>query len=169
MKNFKIFLLTFLLFVSHFTHSNSVEKIAFLDLDYVVKNSNIGIEVIKKIDSLNNKNIEKLKKKQNQLKKLEDEIKKKQNIASSEEINKEIDNLKKKIKSFNEEKNLMVSEYNDFKNKELDNLMSKINPIIQEYMKKNSIEILLDSKNIYIGDVNSDLTEIIINEINKIN
>lgn len=169
MNNFKIFLLTFLLFILHFTHSNSAEKIAFLDLDYVVKNSNIGIEVIKKIDLLNNQNLEELQKKQNQLKKLENEIKRKQNIVSSEEIKKEIDNLKNKIKSFNEEKNFMVTEYNNFKNKELDNLMSKINPIIQQYMKKNSIEILLDRKNIYIGDVNSDLTEIIINEINKIN
>ena len=46
--------------------------------------------------------------------------------------------------------------------------MSKINPIIQNHMKQNSIEILLDSKNIFIGDVKSDLTKIIINEINKI-
>ena len=47
--------------------------------------------------------------------------------------------------------------------------MSKINPIIQNHMKENSIEILLDSKNVFIGDVNSDLTEIIINKINEIN
>ena len=45
--------------------------------------------------------------------------------------------------------------------------MRKINPIIQNYMRENSIEILLDSKNVFIGDINSDLTQIIINEINK--
>ena len=44
--------------------------------------------------------------------------------------------------------------------------MDKINPIVQKYMKDNSIELLFDSKNVYIGDKKSDLTEIIINEIN---
>ena len=32
-------------------------------------------------------------------------------------------------------------------------------------MKENSIDILINSKNIYIGSVKSDLTEALINEI----
>ena len=95
--------------------------------------------------------------------------KKKQNISSSEEITKEIELLKKKVKQYNDEKNILVSKFKNFKQKEIEILMSKINPVIQNHMKQNSIEILLDSKNIFIGDVNSDLTKIIINEINKIN
>ena len=51
--------------------------------------------------------------------------------------------------------------------KELDSLFKKINPIIQNYMNKNSIEVLLDRKNIFIGSINSDLTKILIDEINK--
>ena len=63
----------------------------------------------------------------------------------------------------------MVSEFNTFKDKELNSLFKKINPIIQDYMDKNSIEILLDRKNVFIGSINSDLTKILINEINKDN
>ena len=96
-------------------------------------------------------------------------LKKKQNIISSEEINKEIEILKKKIQEYNDEKDILVNQFNSYKKKELESIMRKINPIVQNYMKKNSIEILLDSKNVYIGDKNSDLTEIIINEINTIN
>ena len=42
-----------------------------------------------------------------------------------------------------------------------------INPIIQNYMEINSIEIVLNSKNVLIGNKNSDLTKILIEEINS--
>tara|TARA_Y100000741_G_C18093709_1_gene493853 strand:+ start:127 stop:639 length:513 start_codon:yes stop_codon:yes gene_type:complete len=157
------FVIIFFLFLSN---SYSIEKVAFINIDLVIKKSNIGIVMLSKIETLNNQNIKKLKIKQSELKDLEDKIKKKQNIASKDEINKELDTLKKKIKQYNEEKDILVSEFKNFKEKELDLIMNKINPIVQKYMKDNSIEILFDSKNIYIGDKRSDLTEIIINEIN---
>ena len=68
----------------------------------------------------------------------------------------------------NEEKNLLVSQFTKFKNSELDKLMIKINPIVQDYIKENSLEILFARKIIYIGDVNLDLTKIIINKLNNI-
>ena len=165
-KNFLYILLFFFYLTSY---SYSLEKVAFIDLDYVVKNSNLGSEVLKKIEGLNKKNLTNLNEKQEELKKIEFEIKKKQNIVSSDEINKEIQLLKNKINKYNDEKNLLVSQYNEFKNSELDKLMKIINPIIQDYMKENSIEILFDRKNIYIGDVNSDLTKIIIKKLNNLN
>ena len=61
----------------------------------------------------------------------------------------------------------MVKEFSDLKKNELEALFDKINPIIQNYMKENSIEILMNSKNIFIGNINSDLTQVLINEINS--
>ncbi|WP_145597544.1 OmpH family outer membrane protein [Candidatus Pelagibacter sp. FZCC0015] len=166
----KFFFFHLILFFFYLTsYSNSGEKVAFIDLDYIVKNSNLGREVLKEIDELNKKNLDNLNKKQEELKNLELELNKKKNILSTDELNKEIGLLKNKINKYNEEKNLLVSQFTKFKNSELDKLMNKINPIVQDYMKENSIEILFDRKNIYIGDVNSDLTKIIINELNKIN
>ena len=63
----------------------------------------------------------------------------------------------------------MVNDLNIFKKTELDKIMKKINPIIQTYMEENSIEILLDSKYIYIGSANSDITQIISDKLNKTN
>ena len=48
----------------------------------------------------------------------------------------------------------------------MNNLFTKINPIIQDYMKKNSINILLESKNVFIGKKNLDITDDIIKEVN---
>ena len=68
---------------------------------------------------------------------------------------------------FNKKKDLMVKEFSDLKNDELKALFAKINPIIQNYMKENSIEILMNSKNIFIGNIKADLTQLLINEINS--
>jgi Skp family chaperone for outer membrane proteins len=45
--------------------------------------------------------------------------------------------------------------------------MNTINPIIQKYMNEQSIDILLDKKNIFIAKENFDITQKIIDLINK--
>ena len=58
----------------------------------------------------------------------------------------------------------------NFKKKESDEIgaiLEKINVVIQEYMKQNSIEIVLDKKNIFIGKVSSDITEKILIQVNN--
>ena len=54
-----------------------------------------------------------------------------------------------------------------FKKKELDAILNKISPIINAYMEKKSVKILLDSKNILIGRSNLNLTNEVIKEINE--
>ena len=44
----------------------------------------------------------------------------------------------------------------------------KINPIIQEYMKDNSISIVLPKNQIFMGNVEMDITNDIIELVNKI-
>ena len=53
------------------------------------------------------------------------------------------------------------------KKKELQVFFEKINPIVQNYMNINSIEMLFNSKNIFMGNKNSDLTKQLIEEINN--
>ncbi len=61
----------------------------------------------------------------------------------------------------------MVINFNQTKQNELNNLFKKINPVIQNYMNENSIGILLNSKNIFIGSKKLDITQNLINEINN--
>ena len=61
----------------------------------------------------------------------------------------------------------MVNELEIKKNNELNNFFDKVNPMIQNYMDNNSVEILIERKNIFIGKKNSDITTIIIDIINK--
>ncbi len=169
MRILKTFFLILFFFNPAYSYSEDKDKVAFINLDKVIKNSKEGSEIISNIEKQDKKNLKLLEEKQVKLKKIEDEINSKRNIVSNEETLKEIDKLKEQIKLFNEEKNKMVYDLNVYKKNELEKLMKKINPIIQTYMEQNSIEILLDSKYIYIGSVNSDLTEIITNKLNTAN
>ena len=147
----------------------SDDKVAFINVDLLIKNSNIGKNVLKNIDDLNNKNLTLLKKRNNKLKEFEVEIKNKKNIISNDEYIKELKIFEQKINDFNLEKNKIAKEFKDFREKELDNLFRLFSPIISNYMKENSINVLFDSKNILMGNVDSnktnDILEIINNEI----
>ena len=162
----KLFFVVFFIFFG-ISNSFSDQKIAFIDLDFVVENTNVGKKILKELNDLNSQNIKKLKLREEELKLNEEAIKKKQNIISENEYKKEINLLREKIKVFRNEKNKMVSNFNKEKNQKIKKLFDQMNPIIQNYMDQNSIDILLDKKKIYIGNIGSDITKIVIDEINK--
>ena len=97
--------------------SYSNDRIAFIDIDYVIKNSEIGKKVLLKINDLDKNNVNSLKKKDAMLKNLETEIRNKKNIISDEAYNKEVILFREKIVKLNEEKNNLVNEFNAFKKK----------------------------------------------------
>ena len=123
--------------------------------------------MITKINKLDKENINKLNTFEEELKSIENEIKLKKNIISEQELEKEVNDLKKKIAVFNKEKNLMVQNFNDIKKKELKIFFDRINPIVQNYMNEKSIDILFNSNHIFMGNKNSDLTKQLIEEINS--
>ena len=166
MNYLKKFLLIFFIFLISTNLSNSKET-AFVDIDYIVANSNIGKKVLENINKLDKKNVENLRKKNKSLQELEITIKNKKNVISEDAFNKEVVSFKKKVQEFKVEKNKIVKNFNDFKRKELENVFKKISPIINDYMEENSISILLDSKNIFMGSKKSNLTEDILDRINK--
>ncbi len=156
MKYIKFYI--FIILIFFFTNSYANNNIVFIDIDYLINNSSLGKKTIIKIENEDKKNIEILKNKEISLKQIEDKIKSKQNILSKDELEKEIDLLKKKISEFKKEKNLMVKNFSDFKNKELNMILKEFNKIIKEFMEKNSIDIVFDKKKIYIGKGSIDIT-----------
>ena len=164
MKLLKLLIIIFFLNIN-FSYSN--DKIAFINLDFVIQNSKIGKSVLAEIENLNNQNIRELQLKESELKKIEEDIKNKQNILSQDEFQKEVNLLKEKIKKFRNTKDQLVRNFEKEREKGLNDFFLKINPVIQNYMDQNSIEILLERKNVFIGKNDSDITKDIINEINE--
>ena len=162
--------LYFLLFIFFFFNTNNSfgnDKIAIIDLDTVFNNSDFGQALLKDIEKLNQDNISKLTSIENELKKSEENIKNKKNVISQTEFDKELASLKNKINDYRKLKKEMVDKIEQEKKIILKKFFKEINPIIQNYMEKNSINILLERKNVFIGKNNSDITITIINEINK--
>ncbi len=167
MKLRRFFVVTLLFFFLNLNNSYSQDKIVYIDLDLVLNNSNIGKSILKELEEINNKNISDLKKKEIDLSKIENNIKQKENIISKENLEIEVNLLQEKIKKYRVYKNNLVSEFEKTKNEKLNNFFFQINPIIQNYMNKNSINILLERKNVFIGKTDSDITNEIIEEINN--
>jgi len=142
-------------------------KIAYVDLDFVLTNTNVGKIIFEKLE-----NNEKLKKKifndkENKLKEEENKILASRNIISKEQLDININEFQNKLKDYRNYKSEELKKLNKIKNDEIMKLLNLINPIIQDYMKSNSINFLMDKKNIYIADKNYDLTNKLIEIINK--
>ena len=167
MKNFNKFLLIILLFFLNFKFANANSQIAFIDIDYIIKNSNIGKTTLEKINTLDQENVKKLKAQNTELKEQEIELKNKENIISKEAFEEEVEKLRKKINMYSKEKNIMVKNLSQFKKTELDKVFKKIGPIVSKYMEENSINMVFDTKNMFMGNSKSDITEEILKEINN--
>ena len=166
----KISLFFFSILVNFFLitgFSSADQNLKFANIDIIIKKTFVGKEVLEKINNLDQENLKKLNNFEEELKSLENEIKLKKNLLSDEELKNEINKLNKKLAEYKKQKNLMVKNLSDIKKKEFQELFKTINPIIKNYMKENSIEILFNSKNVFIGNKNSDLTDILIDEINN--
>ena len=61
----------------------------------------------------------------------------------------------------------MVKKFKVTQNEKIKDFFNKINPLIQNYMDENSITILLDRKNVFIGKETKDITNDIILLIDK--
>ena len=155
-----------IIFLISIQNAFSLDKIAYLDIDFILSNSNKGKSIIKILDEKNKVNISKLKEKEKILKKLESDIEKKKNIISKEELNIQIENLKKKIIIFRDEKEKLVNNFNSLKKDEISKLMKEINPIIINYVKENSISVVLNKKNILIGQASYDITNDLLDLVN---
>jgi outer membrane protein len=167
MRYFNRLILIIIIFFTFINASISKENIAFVNVDYLIQNSNIGKKLLANINDKDKKNLDNLKKKNKILQDLESSIKKKKNVISDEAYNKEVIDFKKKFQEFSKEKNKIVKEFNVFKKKEIENIFKKINPIINNYMEENSVNLLFDSKNIFMGAKKLNLTEDILKKINN--
>ena len=95
------------------------------------------------------------------------EINQTKNISSEEKLKKDIKIFNEDVEKFRLEKEKLLTDFKVLKEQKLTNFLKKINPIIQNYMEDNSIDIVLEKKQIFIGSSDKDITNDIILLINK--
>ena len=165
MFKFHLIVISTFLFGFIFTSANS--EISFIDMDKVLNSTNVGSSFIKQIIKIEKVNSAEFKKKAEELKDKEAKIIAQKNILDSDEFNKKVSNLRSQITDYNLNRQKILK---SIKKKKIDNtteLLKLINPLIAKYSEDNSISIILQKKDIVVGRNNLDITNNIIEIINK--
>ena len=162
---------SFLLFLFFYFTSNAlaIEKIVYLDLDYILSNSNKGKEILLALDKKNTENMNIIKSKEEILKNEEEDLIKQKNIISSEAYNEKVKYLQNKIKIFRTEKNQIVKEFKKNRESKINDFIKIVDNILGEYVKVNSIDLVLNKKDIIMGKNSYNITEEILKKVNELN
>ena len=136
-------------------------------MDLVLSDTNIGKKVFNKLSINEVKKKEEFKVQEKKLKDEENKILASRNIISEEQLNKNVKEFQAKLRAYRDLKSDEIKKLSENKKKEMISLLNLINPIIQEYMQKNSISIIIEKKNIFIADKNYDISNNLIELINK--
>jgi len=164
-KIFQYIVLCFLLANSSIL--NAKENIVFIDLNYVLNKSNDGKKILDDLNKINDENKNKFINKETVLEKERNDIKKLKNIISKEDYNKKVALFQEKVELYNKEKKDIIKSFESKKKKELDIFFKNLNEIMNNYMKENSISIIIDKKNIVMAAVKNDISDEIIKLVNK--
>ena len=150
------------------THASSDDrKIVYLNLDLIVQNSVPGKFILEQLEIEKKKNIEKFKLEETKIRKKEEDLIKKKNVLSDEEFTSNVNALKEEMNIYNKERKKIFLEFDKNKKKKLNDFLNKVTPLIQKFVKENSINIVLNEKNLFIASKKFDITDQIIQIINE--
>ncbi len=161
----KLFVVTFFLIVS--THAFAEQKIVVLDMKKVLNESKAGKGAQDFLKKSFNDNAKKFTKLEKDLKEEETDLLAKKTVLSKEDYTKKSDSLRKKVIDYQSQRRASLDKISTLRAKSRETLIKKITPIVDNYIKENSIAIVIDKKNM-IGGLNEyDITEEIIKRLNK--
>ncbi len=155
----------FILYFCSNVYANS--EIVYINLNNIMNNSNVGKFINLQIESEEKKILESFKKTEQDFRKKEKKILNQKNIIKKDEFEKNIINLQDEVKIYNKERKEILDKLKNKKIKATKKIIEKLNPILTNYMKDNSISIILRKKDIIIGKSSLDVTVNIIELLNK--
>ena len=156
----KIKLISILIFLLVSVSSYSSERVVYLDVEKIMQNSNAGKSIIAKLKSKRESSLSQFKKK-------EKKLISQRNVLSKEEFEKKIKDLRDEIIKFQKDRNKAFNEIAKLRVKASTNLLKKLNPILENYSKTNSISMIIQKKHIVIGKKEDDITKDILELVNQ--
>ena len=157
-------LVIFLLFTNQ---AFSEQKIAFIDMDRIISTSKSGSSVLAQLTDLNKKNSKFLKDEEKKFKEKETKLISQKNIISETDFNNKVNELKSEIKSYNQNRNKMLADFNKLKIDNTNNLLKLINPILVKFSNDKEIAIILQKKDLVVAKTQLDITDEVIKIVNS--
>ena len=163
MRVFYSLILFFFLF-SGISQSN--ETIKFIDINYIVNNSEAGKALNKIIENKGKKINSELNDMGKKIENKKDKIISQKNILKKEEYEKLLKSYDEEVKKFNNIRKKRNEDFNKFRINSQKKIIETLNPIITAFLKKDSVQILLQQEQIIFGDKKLDITEEILKIFN---
>ena len=142
-------------------------KVAYIDLDKILVSTDSGKALFKQLNNLEKLELENLKNEEKAFKEEENKILSTKNLLTQDEYIKKVNAFKKKISVYQNKKKAIIDGLQKKRNTEVVRFLKMTNPLIESIMESNSIDILIEKKNVFIAKSNTDITNVVIDEINK--
>ena len=162
----RIFFVLLLIFFK-FEIASASEKIAFIDLNYIMNNSISGKSINNFINDLKKKKIDEFRITEEKIKKDENELIAKKNIIEENLYKQKVEKIKLRIKNYQKDRQNFNKSLDRKNIKFTNKLLEKLNPIISEYVEENSISVVFPKKMIIVGKKKLDITIPILDMLDK--
>ena len=161
MKNYFVGII-FFLFSTFYTYA----QIVYIDINYILNSSEVGKSLNIYIKKIRDENIISYKEIEDQFIKKEKQLLAQKNIIKKEEFDEKFKILSNEINIYNTEKKSSLNKLNKIKIDNTKKILKILNPIITNYVDKNSISLVVPKKNIIVGKKNLDITDEIVKLLN---
>ena len=146
--------------------SSANENIKFININYIVNNSEAGKALNKIIENKSKKITSELNDMGKKIENKKNKMISQKNILKKEEYEKLLKSYDKEVKKFNNIRKKRNEDINKFRINSQKKILETLNPIITAFLKKESVQILLQKEQIIFGDKKLDITEQILKIFN---
>ena len=167
MKYFLKIVLLISIFIFPLEKKLLANDIYFVDYSKVMNESTAGKKAQDYLKNLLKSSNKKFNETAKKLKDDEKKIISQKNALSKEEYKKKADALRKRVFDLNKEREKSIREIATKRKKAGDEMLKNLNPILGKYMKENNIAVVIDKKNVLMGDKKFEITSQIIEILNK--
>ncbi len=163
----KFFFSQFLLVVLFIGISNANDNIKFIDINYIVNNSEAGKNLKNIIEKKSKKITSELNDMGKKIENKKNKIVSQKNILKNEEYEKLVRDYDEEVKKYNNIRKKRNEDFNKFRINSQKKIIELLNPIITTYLKEGSVQILLQKEQMVFGDKKLDITEEILKIFNN--
>ena len=159
----------FIIFISFILYSNLAvaDNTYFIDFTKVLNESKAGAEAQKKLKDKFESESKKFKSEEEKIKKEENELISQKKVLSNEDYQKKLNDLRSKVALMQKSQQDSLNSIASSRNNARQALLASLNPIIKKYMDENNIRVVLDKQSIILGDTKLEITNQIIDLLNK--
>ena len=161
----KYFIFFFLIF--NLNTSYAGDNIVYLDVQFIIDNSEIGKIYKSKIKTLQDKIKLDIKKKQTIIKNKEIDLNNQKNILKKDQFDKKIKEINELVNNYNKFKSDMQNKIINEKKSYSSEILKILNPLLTNYVENNNINLVVEKKNILVGIKTLDITDNILSLLNN--